>query len=232
MRTRRRRACFGQLPGPAVLSPAGGSPGEARDESISRSREQLGRSCHLEDPSLDDHACSFGERRRILEVVRDEERRQPQLRKQLASSPRTTPRVWASSAESGSSSSSTAGLRASARASATRWRSPPENRRGGRRKMRDPEALEQLVNPRAAAEGDVAAHVEVREKRVLLEDEPDRAPLRREVDAAPRVEPGVRAERDLPSLGPQEPCDRAQHARLPRSRRSDERERLPPELEL
>ena len=98
--------------------------------------------------------------------------------------------------------------------------------------VRDPEALEQLVHPRAAAEGDVAADVEVREERVLLEDEPDGPPLGRQVDAGVAVEPGGRSERDLPPLRPQQPCDRAQHARLPRSRRSHERERLPPELEL
>ena len=56
----------------------------------------------------------------------------------------------------------------------------------GAGEVRDPEALEQLVHPRAAAEGDVAADVEVREERVLLEDEPDRPPLGRQVDCRRR----------------------------------------------
>ena len=102
----------------------------------------------------------------------------------------------------------------------------------GTGEMRDPEALEQLVDPLSAAEGDVAADVEVREERVLLEDEPDRAALGRQVDPRLRVEPRRCSERDAAALGPNQSRDRAQHARLPRSRRSDERERLPPELEV
>ena len=149
------------------------------------------------------------------------------------SSLRTTPRVCVSSAESGSSRRRTAGSRASARANATRWRSPPE-RSPGRAlgQMRDPKALQQLVDPLSSAESDVASDVQVREERVLLKDEPDRAALRRQVDPGRRVEPGLRSERDAPALRPKQPCDRAQHTRLPRSRRSDERERLPPELEV
>ena len=99
------------------------------------------------------------------------------------------------------------------------------------RKVRDPEALEQLVHSRSTAEGDVAADVEVRKERVLLKDEPDRTALRRQIDARGGVEPGVRAERDSAAIRPEQPGDRAQHAGLPSSRRSDERERLPPELE-
>ena len=44
------------------------------------------------------------------------------------------------------------------------------------REVRDAEALEQLVDPLLAAVGDVLPHGQVREERVLLEDEPD-APL-------------------------------------------------------
>ena len=63
----------------------------------------------------------------VLEVVRDEDRRQRELAQQLVQlDPHRWPCVWASSAESGSSRSSTPGRRASARARATRWRSPPE----------------------------------------------------------------------------------------------------------
>ena len=97
--------------------------------------------------------------------------------------------------------------------------------------MRDPEAFEELVDPLAAAERDVAPDIQVREERVLLEDEADGPSLRRQVDSGLRVEPPIAAERDAPSLRRQQPCDRAQHARLPRSRRPDERERLAPELE-
>ena len=98
--------------------------------------------------------------------------------------------------------------------------------------VRDPKALEQLVDALPAAEGDVAANVEVRKERVLLEDETDRATLRGQVDPGRSVEPGLCSERDAPALWPKQPRDRAQHARLPGSRRTDERERLPPELEV
>ena len=43
----------------------------------------------------------------------------------------------------------------------------------GAGEMQDPEALEQLVDPLPPPEGDVAANIEVREERVLLENEPD-----------------------------------------------------------
>ena len=73
--------------------------------------------------------------------------------------------------------------------------------------VRDPEALEQLVDPLPAAEGDVAADVEVREERVLLEDEPDRAALRRQVDPRRGVEPGVRRRaRSRPRSGRSSPA--------------------------
>ena len=98
--------------------------------------------------------------------------------------------------------------------------------------VRDPEAFEQLVDALPPAEGDVAADIEVRKERVLLEDEPDRTALRRQIDTRGGVEPGVRAERDSATVRPEQPGDRVQHARLPGSRRSDERERLPPELEV
>ena len=63
--------------------------------------------------------------------------------------------------------------------------------RGGQ--VGDPEALEQLVDPLPPAEADVAAHVEMREERVLLEDEPDRATLGRKVDPGARCRATSRA---------------------------------------
>ena len=66
-------------------------PGKARDEGIRRSREQLGGAAQLEDPAFDDHACAIGERRRILEVVGDEQRRQPHSASSSCSSLRTPP---------------------------------------------------------------------------------------------------------------------------------------------
>ena len=66
-------------------------------------------------------------------------------------------------------------------------------------------------------------------ERVVLEDEPDAAPLRRHLDAP--IEPRLGPERDEPARRPDETGDRAQHGRLPGSRGPDERERLRPDLE-
>ena len=94
--------------------------GEARHERVGRRREQLGRLPELEDPSLDDHADPVGEGSRVLEIVRDEERRELQLRQQLRELATDGGARVGVQGREGSSSSSTRGSRASARASATR----------------------------------------------------------------------------------------------------------------
>jgi len=88
----------------------------------------------------------------------------------------------------------------------------------------DPEALEHARNrsPVARPERDVPAHVQVREERVLLEDEPHAPPLGGQVDATSAIEPGLTPEGDEASLGAQEPGDRAEHAGLAGARRADE----------
>ena len=141
------------------------------------------------------------------------------------SSARTDAFVCASSADSGSSRRRTAGSRASARATATRWRSPPDSRAGrSLREVRDPEALEQLAGAGLAAVLDVAPHGQVREERVVLEDEPGPALVGLQVDRLQGVEPRLAAGRDPPGLGPRQPGDRAQHRRLAGPRRPDERD--------
>ena len=97
----------------------------------------------------------------------------------------------------------------------------------------DAKPVEQVANgsPVGRAERDVRADGEMREQRVVLEDEPDRPALRRQVDAAPGVEPRLVVECHAPALGAHEPGDRPQHARLAGARRPDQRERLPPDLE-
>ena len=79
---------------------------------------------------LDDHADAVGECRRILEVVRDEDRRQRELPQQLLE---LGPDVRAGMCiERGHRlvEQQHARSRASARARATRWRSPPESSPG------------------------------------------------------------------------------------------------------
>ena len=96
------------------------------------------------------------------------------------------------------------------------------------RQRGDPHALQQVVRaPRLGRrEGDVAAHVEVREQAVLLRQPADAAPLGRQVDAGLRVEPGGVATGDPAAVGPPQPGDRAQHRRLAGARRPGEHERL------
>ena len=184
----------------------------------------------LEDPAVDDDADAVGQRGRVLEVVRDEQRRQPQLGQQLGElAADDVARVRVERRERLVEQEHRRVARERPRERDPLPLAAGEVARPRLREVRDPEALEQLVDALPAAEGDVAAHVEVRKERVLLEDEPDRAALRRQVDAGVRVEPRLGAQRDPPPLRPQQPGDRAQHARLPRSRRPDERERLAPE---
>jgi hypothetical protein len=92
----------------------------------------------------------------------------------------------------------------------------------------DAEALEERVDlrRRRAAEGDVAADAEVREQGVLLEHEPHRAALGREVDPSLGVEPRLAVERHAAAARPLETRDRPEERRLARPRRADERERL------
>ena len=81
-----------------------------------------------------------------------------------------------------------------------------------------------LVGAVLAGVRDVLANGQVREERVLLEDEPDAALVRLAKHASLAVEPDVVAERDPPARRPHEPGDRAQHRGLAGARRPDERD--------
>ena len=136
---------------------------------------------------VDDHADPVGERRRVLEVVRDEDRRQRELAEQLVQLVRT--RGARVRVERGQRlvEQQHAGSRASARASATRWRSPPESSRtraSARCAIRKRSSSSSTRALRRRRSRTFASDVEVREERVLLEDVADAPPLRRQVDAA------------------------------------------------
>ena len=92
-----------------------------------------------------------------------------------------------------------------------------------------PQALQQLAARRASPappKATLRAHRHVREQRVLLEDEADRAPLGRQVDLRGGVEPRPLAERDAPAVGAPQPGDGAQDRRLAGARGPDERDGL------
>ena len=87
------------------------------------------------------------------------------------------------------------------------------------------ESLEQLVDARRAAVGDVLAHRHVRKQRVLLEDEADAAPVGRAEDAPlrSRARPRRRA-RPGRSAGAARPAITASTVDLPGARRADQRD--------
>ena len=61
-----------------------GSAGEARDERVPWQRDEVGGGGELQDDAVADHADAVSERGGILEVVRDEDRRQPEIVEQSA----------------------------------------------------------------------------------------------------------------------------------------------------
>ena len=183
----------------------------------------------LEDAAVADHADAVGERRGVLEVVGDEQRRQCQRWSSSRSSARTPARVWASSAESGSSSSSTAGIareRAGERDALAL--AAGELAHPGAGEMADAEALEELVDARAVAgpEAHVPEHVEMGEERVLLEEVADPPVLGGDVHSAAGVQQHPSVDGDRARLGLQQAGDDAEHGRLAGARRADERQRL------
>ncbi len=176
--------------------------------------------------ALDDHADLVGERRRVLVVVRHEQRRQPELAEQLlqlAADRDLRVRVERGERLVEEQHAGVARKR-------TRERDPlalaaGELGRPGLRQMRDLEAVEVLVDALPPAVGDVLAHVHVREERVLLEHEPDPALVGLESNPGRRVEPHLVAERDPPARRAHEPGDGPEHRRLAGAGRPDERDR-------
>ena len=208
--------------------------GEPGDERVDGRGHELGRRPQLSEPAVDENADAVSERRRVLEVVGDEDHRQPERGEEVSELTahggarvrvergerlvqEEGPRLACESTRHGDTLALAAGDLQGARIS----------------DVGDPEPLEQAVDapPVGCAERDVAAHAQVREERVVLEDEADRPPFRRDVHPARRVEPGLLPEEDTTPRGPQEPGDHAQDARLPGPRRADQGERLRSDLE-
>ena len=164
----------------------------------------------LEDPAFDDHAYAVGERGRILEVMGNEQRRQPQLRQQFSEfAPDDAAGVRVECGERLVEEEDCRVARERPRECDTLPLATRELAGAGAGEMRDPKALQQVVDSLSASEGNVATHVEVREERVLLEDEPNRAALRRKVDPGRGVKPNLRTEGDAAMLGPKQPRNRA-----------------------
>jgi len=205
---------------------------QARDERVGGHRhEVLGRS-DLEHAPAGEDADAVGERGSVLEVVRDQDRRQPELPQQLLELPaHRGSRVCVERGERLVEQQDSwvprerAGEGGALAFAARQLAGPHVCER------RDPESLEQLGGARLASERDVALHRQVREERIVLEDVADRPGFGRDVDPPRGIEPHVVSERDPARLRSQQPGDRAQEGRLAGARRPDERERPLPDLE-
>ena len=197
---------------------------KARDERVDRARARAPSGVPVwRMPPVDDDADAVCERRRVLEVVRDEERRQARASGGSPAARRgPPPRVRVECGqrlveqEHGRVARERAGERDPLPLAARQLAHPRS------REVTDPEPLEQLVDPRLArAEPTLADDVEVREERVLLEEVADAALLRRDVDSADRC----RAARSPPSarrprLGRRSPATTRRTRRLPRAGRA------------
>jgi hypothetical protein len=204
---------------------------ELGDERVGRGTQELSRCPELPQPALDKHSDAVGKRRRILEVVRDEKGGQRELAQQVVQlGPHLPARVRI---ERGhrlveEKNPRLAGERPCDRNALALAAGQLRRLRLG--EVLDVQSPQQTIRAHAA-EGDVLLDVEVWEERVLLEDKTDRTLLRSAVDAPVGVEPDLVSAGDRASRRPDEARDRAQHRRLARTGRTDERNRLRPRLE-
>ena len=88
--------------------------------------------------------------------------------------------------------------------------------------MRDAESFEILVGPLLACVGHVLPDREVREERVVLEDEADATFIGLAKEPPGGVQPNVVTERDPPARRPHEPRYGSEHRGLPRTRWPDQ----------
>ena len=187
--------------------------------------DELARGRELAERAVDDHADLVGERGRVLEVVRDEDRRQRELAQQLLQlGAHRALRVRVERGERlvEQEHARVAGERARERdalALAAGERGRAARRRGGRcGSARGSSSARAL--PRV---GDVLADGQVREERVLLEDEPDAALVR--LAEEPRARCRARRRRRArsgPRGGRTSPAIARSTEVLPGTRRPDE----------
>src|SRR5215471_17552079 len=91
--------------------------------------------------------------------------------------------------------------------------------------MADREAVEVLVRGTMPRVLDVLSDGQMREERVVLEDETDSPAIRWERNVLRRVEPDLAVGRDAAGFRSDEARDRPQHCRLSRTGGTDQRDR-------
>ena len=179
----------------------------------------------LAQPAVDDDTDLRRERRGVLEVVGHEQRRDLEPGEQLLQlGAHLDARVGVERGERlvEEKDRRVAGERAGERDALAL--SAREAARPCVREVPDPEPLEVLVRRVTPRVLDVAAHREMREEGVVLEDEADAAALGRHEDAA-ALEPRLLPTPDRAAARPHEPGDRVEDGALPGARRPDERDR-------
>ncbi len=204
---------------------------QARDERIRGRVDELLWRPRLDEPTVDEDADPVCERRGVLEVVRHEQRRQALLAEDpLELDADRLPGVRVECGQRLVEEEHPGPARERAGERDPLALPAGELARPCRGEMPDPEPIEQLGDAVAAAVAHIARDGQVREERVVLEHVADRTLLGGAVQACRRVEPRLVAEPHDAALRPQEAGHRPEHARLSRTRRPDERERLARDL--
>ena len=163
---------------------------EAGDEEVRRLVVEPLRRVDLLEHAHAHHGDAVAHRHRLDLVVRDVDRRRPELVLELRDLARIWTRSFASRFDSGSSMRKTCGSRTIARPIATRWRWPPESCFGLRSRygVRSSSFAAQATRSSTSGFGVLrrrrpkamlSRHGQVRVERVVLEDHRDVAVLRR-----------------------------------------------------
>jgi hypothetical protein len=196
---------------------------ERGDEGVRRLGDELRRRRNLTQAALHEHADAIGERRRVFEVVRDEQRRKREVAEDRAKlGPHLGTRMRIERGHRLVEQQYVGLTRERSRKRDSLALAAGELAGPRVREVVDVQSLEQAVD--TAPERDVSLDGQVREERVLLKNQPDGALLGRDVRAC--VEPRA-ATFDPARARTREARDRAQDRRLAGARRADERQRLP-----
>src|SRR5262249_42116108 len=200
--------------------------GEGGDKRIGRVGDEVRRSADLAQVPFDDHPDPCCEGGRVFEVVRDEENGDGEGAQELVKLRANTrlgvgvegrqrlveqQHVRVAGERAGEGDSLTLPAR--------------EVRRPGSFEMPDRESVEVLVGPVAACVLDVLANGEMREERVVLEEEADAPVVWAEGDAFGGIEPARAVRRDAARRRQAQACNRADYGRLPGAGRLDEGDR-------
>ena len=193
-------------------------------KAIRPARRRARRRARAGVAALDDHADPIGECGGVLEVVRDEERRQAELDAAARAARRARRPSCARRAPRAARRAAARRDRAQApgrvpRADARRPRGRPA-RASARCAIRSRSSSSSTRSDDARRSRTFGGTLMCGNSAYSWNTSPTRAPLRRQVDAARGVEPRLAVERDRAALGTEQAGDRPQHGRLAGARRA------------